>query len=194
MYNSTNDTFKHIENVRELISKLSKELNKRALEHDESKLYSPEKEIFDKYTPLLKGVTYGSEEYKKYLKEMNVALQHHYSENRHHPEHFKDNKEYYCSGCGAIFNKHQIANDFELAEGHLQCEYLSGSPKPSILYRNTLKGMDLIDLIEMISDWKAATMRHDDGDILKSLDINQKRFGYSNELKQILLNTLKYFE
>lgn len=194
MYDSTNDTFKHIENVRELISKLSKELNKRALEHDASKLYSPEKEIFDKFTPLLKDTTYGSDEYTGYLKEMGVALEHHYLENRHHPEHFKDNKEYYCSGCGLVFNKHQIANDFELAEAHLHCEYLSGSPKPSILSRYTIKSMDLIDLIEMISDWKAATMRHDDGDILKSLEINQKRFGYSDELKQILINTLKYFE
>lgn len=50
--------------------------------------------------------------------------------------------------------------------------------------------MNLVDLCEMICDWKAATKRHADGDIIKSLEINQKRFGYSDELKQIFHNTL----
>jgi hypothetical protein len=55
--------------------------------------------------------------------------------------------------------------------------------------------MTLIDLCEMIADWKAATLRHANGDIAKSLEINQKRFKYTDELKQILLNTVKeYFE
>jgi hypothetical protein len=51
--------------------------------------------------------------------------------------------------------------------------------------------MTLIDLCEMIADWKAATLRHNDGDILKSIEINQSRFGYSDEVKQILLNTVE---
>ncbi len=61
-------------------------------------------------------------------------------------------------------------------------------------FNNSIKGMSLIDLCEMIADWKAATLRHNDGDILKSIEINQKRFGYSDELKQILINTVEdYF-
>jgi hypothetical protein len=36
------------------------ELLNRAMVHDDSKLESPEKEMFDKYTPLLKETTYGS--------------------------------------------------------------------------------------------------------------------------------------
>ena len=51
--------------------------------------------------------------------------------------------------------------------------------------------MNLVDLIEMICDWKAASERHADGDIYKSIEINQKRFGYSDELKQILKNTIE---
>jgi hypothetical protein len=42
----------------------------------------------------------------------------------------------------------------------------------------------------MIVDWKAASERHADGDILRSIEINQSRFGYSDELKQILVNTV----
>jgi hypothetical protein len=38
---------------------------------------------------------------------------------------------------------------------------------------------------------KAATLRHKDGDIRRSVEINQKRFGYSDELKRIFLNTIK---
>jgi len=53
--------------------------------------------------------------------------------------------------------------------------------------------MDLIDIAEMICDWRAATERHADGDIFKSIEINQKRFGFGDELKQILINTVKLF-
>ena len=59
-------------------------------------------------------------------------------------------------------------------------------------YPNGVKGMSLLDLLEMLCDWKAATARHADGSILKSIELNQKRFGYGDELKQILLNTLPY--
>ncbi len=52
-------------------------------------------------------------------------------------------------------------------------------------------GMSLLDLLEMVCDWKAATERHDNGDILKSVEINQKRFGYDDGLKKIILNTVR---
>ena len=57
-----------------------------------------------------------------------------------------------------------------------------------------IRGMSLVDLIEMICDWKAATMRHNDGNIILSIEKNQERFGYSDELKQIFLNTITIFE
>ena len=148
-------TRKHIDKVRNLIQTTIYELNSRLIHHDESKLESPEREIFDEYTPKLKGTTYGSDEYKGYLKAMKPALDHHYAANRHHPEHFT----------------------------------------PLVAHMNVVNetfAMNLIDIIEMLCDWKAATLRHDDGDILKSIEINQKRFGYSDELKAILANTVEY--
>src|ERR1051325_10482674 len=42
------------------------------------------------------------------------------------------------------------------------------------------RGMTLIDLIEMLCDWKAAGLRHNDGDLFRSIKINQERFGYSD--------------
>jgi hypothetical protein len=54
-----------------------------------------------------------------------------------------------------------------------------------------VKGMSLIAVMEMLIDWCAAVQRHDDGNILTSIEVNQKRFGYGDEVKQILLNTVK---
>lgn len=56
-------------------------------------------------------------------------------------------------------------------------------------YANGIAGMDLLDVVEMLCDWKAATLRHADGDLRRSIDQNQERFGYTDEFKQILLNT-----
>ncbi len=136
-------TLEHIKEVRGQIVIFINELLLRSNRHDASKLESPEREIFDEYTPKLRDTTYGSDEYKQYLEEMKPALEHHYAANRHHPEHY-----------------------------------------------SKVSDMNLVDIIEMLCDWKAATLRHADGDIMKSIEINQKRFGFSDELAAILLNTV----
>lgn len=59
-------------------------------------------------------------------------------------------------------------------------------------FENGIKGMNLIDLLEMIFDWKAASERHADGNVYKSIEINQERFGYSDDIKSILKNTVDF--
>ncbi len=59
---------------------------------------------------------------------------------------------------------------------------------------NGVSGMNLIDLLEMLADWKAATLRHKNGDILKSLEMNRTRFNLSDQLYNILLNTVRQLE
>lgn len=54
-------------------------------------------------------------------------------------------------------------------------------------------GMTLIDIIEMLADWKAATERHDDGSLARSLEIQKERFGISDQLDAILHNTARAF-
>ena len=146
-YSSKNDTLAHKKNVSNKMKILIDDMILRSVSHDDSKLCNPEKDIFDEYTPKLKDSTYMSDQYKEFLKEMQVALDHHYEANRHHPEHFE----------------HGIAD------------------------------MTLVDLIEMIVDWKAASERHGDGDIIKSIELNKDRFNYSDELKQIFINTIKFY-
>ena len=61
----------------------------------------------------LQNSEYGSNEHKEALDIIKPAIDHHYKENRHHPEHFEDG----------------------------------------------ISGMNLVDICEMISDWKAASDR-----------------------------------
>ena len=136
-------TIRHIETVRNFIGSVIKELIHRQEQHDQSKLQSPEAEMFEEFTSKLRGSTYGSDEYKGFLKEMGAPLKHHYENNRHHPEHFE----------------------------------------------NGVDGMNLIDLMEMLCDWKSSGMRHDNGDIFKSIEINKERFKLSEQLTLILRNT-----
>ena len=145
-YDSRVDTGSHIYEVQCLFAAIIKDLLQRCVNHDRSKLVSPGVEAFDEFTSGLASTTYGSLEYKECLAAMKPALEHHYANNRHHPEH----------------------------------------------YPNGVKDMTLLDIIEMLADWKAASLRHNDGNILKSISHNQTRFGYSDELKQILLNTVQY--
>jgi hypothetical protein len=141
-------TLRHIETVRNFINSCVKELLTRGEKHDASKLEDPESSTFEVYTDKLRDVTYGSPEFNQLKNEMAPALAHHYANNPHHPEHFK----------------------------------------------NGIRDMTLIDLVEMFCDWKASSLRHNDGNILKSIEINQIRFGYSEDLKLILENTAKWLE
>ena len=59
---------------------------------------------------------------------------------------------------------------------------------------SSINCMTLIDILEMLCDWKSATLRHNDGDILKSIEINKKRFGLSDQLVAIMQNTVKAWE
>lgn len=159
-------TYQHISLVQAGLLLVITDLLARQAAHDQSKLASPEREAFDEFTPKLAGLTYGSDEYKACLAAMKPALDHHYAVNDHHPEHYGCNV---CIQCGA--------------KGPNACT--CGGPT-----RAGMDGMSLVALLEMLCDWCAASKRHNDGDILKSIELNQKRFGYTDELKQILLNTL----
>lgn len=142
------DTTQHIDTVRIYLITVATELLRRAMVHDASKLKSPELEYFTEFTPKLADVTYMSDEYKGFLKELQPALNHHYANNSHHPEQFK----------------------------------------------NGVNGMDIADVVEMLCDWKAASMRHKDGDIVQSIKNNTERFDLSPQLVDIFNNSLGLLE
>ena len=86
-------TMRHIEEVRANLNLFVRELLSRGELHDQSKLVSPEVELFTEWTPKLATSTYGSPEYEGFRKAMGPALSHHYAKNRHHPEHFPEGVE-----------------------------------------------------------------------------------------------------
>ena len=123
-----------VEMIRQLLS--------RMLVHDMSKFSENEWPHFAEANSgdKLKSLTYGSDEYKSQLKEiLGPALDHHYSNNDHHPEHYED--------------------------------WIRDATLPAI--------------VEMLCDWEAATRRHKNGDIRKSVEINQERFGYDDKTKEM---------
>jgi hypothetical protein len=61
-------------------------------------------------------------------------------------------------------------------------------------YPDGIAGMSLLDIIEMLCDWKAASERTRQGSIAQSLAHNKERFGISDQLASILENTVKELE
>lgn len=144
-YDSAPDTLAHIDTVRNYLQDEIEALEHRGMVHDASKLQQPEKDYFDKYTPMLKELEYGTEEYKESLRLMKVGIHHHYQHNSHHPEHFS----------------------------------------------NGIAGMDILDVVEMLCDWKAASERTLNGDMSKGLPLNKERFGIDDQLYSIIYNSAK---
>jgi hypothetical protein len=58
-------------------------------------------------------------------------------------------------------------------------------------HKNGVQDMTELDKLEMICDWSAAVRRHKDGDIFKSIEINQTRFGYDDKTKEWLISMAK---
>ena len=141
-------TKEHKNKVHYYLTLFTNMLQKRGINHDNSKLESPEIEIFAEFTPSLGDSEYGKKSYNDNLEKMKQALEHHYANNRHHPEHFK----------------------------------------------NGINDMNLVDICEMFCDWKAASERQKNGNLLKSIEINAERFKCSPQLKRIFENTAKMLD
>lgn len=116
----------------------------RAICHDNSKLYPPELIIFANAPARPYDVSYGSPKYYKNLSNLSGALLHHYSHNRHHPEH----------------------------------------------YDKGIRGMSLLDLVEMVSDWQAALNSHMGTSVQEIITNSQQRFGMSDDLSAVLSNSM----
>ena len=89
-YDSTDATMAHKREVKKNINRFCAAMNVRAIHHDDSKLVPPEKAGFDDSTQMLSQMEYNSPEYQKSLENLKTTLDHHYSTNDHHPQHFEN--------------------------------------------------------------------------------------------------------
>lgn len=152
MTDSAPDTLRHIRRVQSLLLSVASKLIERGADHDASKLGPDEKPKFDEAASMW-GMEYGSEEYKAALARLGPALQHHYTNNSHHPEYW-----------GAVD---------------------MGNPYGGI------RGMNLLDLLEMLADWKAAGERHSGGSLAESIKKNVERYGIEPYLEKLLTDTAR---
>jgi hypothetical protein len=58
-------------------------------------------------------------------------------------------------------------------------------------FEDGFAAMNLVDVMEMLADWKAASERHADGDLGRSIEHNAERFGYGPEVAALLTNTAR---
>lgn len=61
-------------------------------------------------------------------------------------------------------------------------------------FKNGIRDMNLLDLVEMFCDWKAASERHNDGNLRKSIIHNGNEFRFPPELIEIFENTVELVE
>ena len=80
------ETTKHKGWVAWYMLKVCWVLIRRAAVHDLSKYSKDEAPYFERALPMLRGLEYGSSEYKEALNSLGPALNHHYRNNSHHPE------------------------------------------------------------------------------------------------------------
>lgn len=101
-------------------------------------------------------------------------------------------------------NTHKLQ---QVGYGTPEYEALLVETRPAILHHysknrhhpefhpNGIEDMTLIDLLEMLCDWRAAGERNKDGNIRKSIAVNSARFKMSPQLRTIFENTVKeYFD
>jgi hypothetical protein len=79
-------TQEHCEAVAQLTDVVTAKLHRQAVLHDASKFAEPEMSGFMQIMPEFKKMEFMDEAYKKALS--SDTIQHHYTHNRHHPEHF----------------------------------------------------------------------------------------------------------
>jgi hypothetical protein len=136
-------TQKHRSEVENILRCVSNQLRARGREHDKSKLTDKELPYFAQAQEL-KELRYGSKKYFASLARLKPALDHHYKNNRHHPEY----------------------------------------------HDNGIYDMNIVDIMEMLSDWLAASTRHgDDHSIFKSINFNRQRFKIKKDIAVIMWNS-----
>lgn len=184
-FDSTADTNEHIGKVQQRIREVQSRLDHRAAYHDASKLEEPEKTAYDNLMRFKSShdIVYGSPEYTEGLKILGPALDHHYANNSHHPQHWPQEETDEMRRL-----KLHIARYEDIAP---RSDKLKQARKELAILETGVNGMSILDILEMLCDWKAAGERYKVGNIAESLAHNRERFGLSDQLYAILENTVK---
>ncbi len=80
----------------------------------------------------------------------------------------------------------------ELTKAAREHHYANNDHHPEF-HKNGIDDMDLIQICELICDWRAASERNKNGNIRKSIEINAEKYNISPQLRRILENTVKKY-
>lgn len=109
------------------------------------------------------------------------------------PEEFDVMKETFPDLKSTTYGTPEYKQLLERIQPALEYHYARNDHHPEH-HNDGINDMNLFQVIEMLCDWKAASERHADGDPFDSINKNKERFGLSDQLYSILLNTLKYWK
>ncbi len=91
---------------------------------------------------------------------------------------------------GLTYGSEEYIKALEELRPAIKSHYSKNSHHPQY-YKNGFSDMSYLDKLELLADWEAATHRHKNGDIFKSIEINQKRFNYSDSDKEWMVSIVK---
>lgn len=91
------------------------------------------------------------------------------------------------------YNSEEYKQELEELKDTLEHHYSHNRHHPEY-YKNGIEGMNILDITEMLCDWKASSERQKNGNLLKSIEINAERFHIDKQLMQILINTAQLLE
>ncbi len=83
------------------------------------------------------------------------------------------------------YGSDKYKENLETIKDSVKLHYIRNRHHPEY-HTNGYLDMTGVDKVEMVADWCAAVRRHADGDIWKSIEHNQKRFGYSDGEKEMI--------
>lgn len=91
---------------------------------------------------------------------------------------------------GVEYGTHEYAAALASEREAIEHHYAHNRHHPQH-FKNGIGDMNMIDILEMLCDWRA---RHDDahGSFADFLEVQQERYGFSDQLLRVMQNTAEY--
>lgn len=101
---------------------------------------------------------------------------------------FKENFKALQNATYGSMNYNRIRNKCKQA---VDLHYIRNRHHPEH-HKDGIRGMNLIDIMEMVVDWMVASRQSKNGNIKESIRVGQERHNFSDDLKDIITNTVDY--
>jgi len=127
-----------------------------------------------------------------FIKDMLDRIEEHDQSKLRHPE-VEIFAEYTSKLADCTYGSPEY-NGFRKAMSTALAHHYANNRHHPEFHKNGIDDMNLVDVLEMLADWKAASTRHNNGNIRKSIEINGNRFNISPQLIKTLENTVELFD